>query len=302
MRAVLHASVSVAVAIATMLVTSAGAEQIVGLTSTNGLIVFDSASPGSTSTVPITGLAGGDVVSGIDYRPATGQLYLLGSDRIYTVNPLTGAATQVGPSGVFALGGNLTGFDVNPEVDRLRIVTGAGSNLRLNPNDGTLTAVDTSLFYDNTTADGDPIDPNAGATPTIAGIAYSNNVPNAAATIVFGLDAALDLLVTLNPPNAGVLNTIGPLGVDTSGQLGFDISGATGVAYATLGVGGLSSLFQINLATGAATLVGAIGNGQVSLTGLTVVPAAEQVPEPGTVALLGLALGATGWSVRRRRR
>ena len=134
---------------------------------------------------------------------------------------------------VFSLGGNLVGFDVNPVVDLLRIVTGAGSNLRVNPSDGTLTTVDTPLFYDNTTADGDPIDVNAGANPTIAGIAHSNNVANAVATTVFGLDAGLDILVTLDPPN--------------------------NVADAALGVGGPYSLYQIDLTTGAATLVGTIG-------------------------------------------
>jgi hypothetical protein len=304
MRAGFHSSLSVAVAFITMLGSPADAEQIVGLVTNNSLIVFDSASPGSTSSpVAITGLASGDVLHGIDFRPATGQLHLLGSDRIYTVNPSTGAATQVGSNGAFSLGGNLVGFDVNPVVDRLRLVTGGGSNLRVNPNDGTL-IVDTSVFYDNTTADGDPIDPNAGATPTIAGLAYSNNVANALSTILFGIDTGLDILVTLNPPNAGVLDTLGPLGVNASGELGFDISGATGLAYAALAVGGSSSsLFQINLATGAATLVGGIGGGQVVLTGLTVVPgAATPVPEPATLALLGVAFGAAGWITRHRGR
>ena len=73
-----------------------------------------------------------------------------------------------------------------------------------------------------------------------------------------------------NPPNGGVLNTVGPLGVDTSDQVGFDISQGTGVAYASLTVSGTAGLYTISLANGAATLVGNIGNAG-SLAGETIV-------------------------------
>ena len=66
-----------------------------------------------------------------------------------------------------------------------------------------------------------------------------------------------------NPPNNGTLNTVGALGFNTSDLVGFDISGASGVAFASLTTpaGNFSQLFTINLATGAATLVGNIGGG-----------------------------------------
>ena len=49
------------------------------------------------SVVAITGLQSGETALAIDVRPATGQLYLLGSSsRVYVVNPVTGAATAVG--------------------------------------------------------------------------------------------------------------------------------------------------------------------------------------------------------------
>lgn len=60
------------------------------------LLGFNTATPGTIlSDVPITGLIGGDVIVGIDFRPATGQLYGLGSvgGRLYTITPTTGAAT-----------------------------------------------------------------------------------------------------------------------------------------------------------------------------------------------------------------
>ncbi|MEJ7701366.1 MAG: DUF4394 domain-containing protein [Pyrinomonadaceae bacterium] len=87
----------------------------------------------------ITGLAAGENILGIDFRPATGQLYALGSSsRIYIINPRTGVATAVGAAGAFTLMGTDFGFDFNPTVDRIRIVSNTGQNLRVNPNDGTL--------------------------------------------------------------------------------------------------------------------------------------------------------------------
>jgi hypothetical protein len=68
---------------------------VFGITDTNVLVRFDSATPGTINTAtPITGLVGGDTIQGIDFRPATGQLYGLGSgNRLYTINTTTGAAS-----------------------------------------------------------------------------------------------------------------------------------------------------------------------------------------------------------------
>ena len=73
------------------------AETLVALTSGNRLLFFDSATPGTiASTIGISGLQGGENVLGIDFRPANGQLYGLGSaGHIYTINTTTGAATLV---------------------------------------------------------------------------------------------------------------------------------------------------------------------------------------------------------------
>jgi len=51
-------------------------ETLLGLTSGNNLVSFDHSNPGLlTSARPITGLAVGDSLVGIDYRPANSQLY-----------------------------------------------------------------------------------------------------------------------------------------------------------------------------------------------------------------------------------
>jgi len=244
-----------------------------GVTAANGLVRFSSATPGTLdSTIAITGLQAAETVLGIDVRPATLQLYILGSTgRLYTLDPGTGVATQVG-TGTFALSGTSFGFDFNPVPDRIRVTSDADQNLRLNPDTGTIAATDTTLAY----ATGDT---NAGQNPNVVGSAYTNNFAGATTTTLYDIDSARDILVTQNPPNNGTLNTVGALGVDTSDVVGFDIVNPSGVAYAALRVGGNSQLYTINLTTGAATLVGNLG-GSSAINGITAVnPAPNPIDE-----------------------
>ena len=53
----------------------ARAELVTALTNSNVLVNFDTATPGTTSSVSVTGLVGGDFLSGIDSRPANGALF-----------------------------------------------------------------------------------------------------------------------------------------------------------------------------------------------------------------------------------
>jgi hypothetical protein len=283
-------------AIAAALSPAAGAATVYGLTTTNGLVVFDSATPGSlTSSVPVTGLVAGDTLVGIDFRPANGQLYGLGSgSRLYSINRVTGVATQVGSSGAFTLNGTSYGFDFNPTVDRIRVVSDVDQNLRLNPDTGGLAATDLALTY----AAGDS---NAGQNPNVVGSAYTNNFPGSVATTLYGIDSALDILAIQNPPNNGTLNTVGALGVNTIDRVGFDIftdAGGVNNGFASLTVGANSNLYTINLTTGAATLVGVVDGG-VLLNDIAVQP----LPIPPAL-LLGVpgALCAFVGAKRIRRR
>lgn len=237
------------------LIVSTKAEPIIALTSGNRLLTFDSATPGTiTKTVTVTGLVAGDNLVGIDFRPATGVLYALGSaSRIYSINSDTGVATAIGSPGAFTLSGTRFGFDFNPTVDRIRVTSDADQNIRLNPNNGAVAGIDTSLTYA-------AADPHVGANPNVVGSAYTNNFSTAVVTVLYDIDSALDILVIQNPPNSGTLNTVGPLGVDTTDNVGFDISGTTGVFYASLTAGATTGLYTINQLNGAATLVGAIAD------------------------------------------
>ena len=185
----------------------------------------------------------GESIVGLDIRPANGQLVGLGSSsRLYSLNGATAEATAIGAGTPFtpALSGTTFGFDFNPTVDRIRVVSNTGQNLRLNPDTGGLAAQDTNL--------------NPG-TPSITSVAYTNNVGNASTTELFDIDSTSDRLLLQNPPNAGTLVDIGPLGIDVDANNGFDIGGRSGTALALLTVSGITSVYQINLATGAATSV-----------------------------------------------
>ncbi|MFS8120529.1 MAG: DUF4394 domain-containing protein [Microcoleus sp.] len=244
------------------------------LTPANRIVGFSLSNPGSViSDFPVTGLQAGESLLGIDYRPANGVLYGVGSsNRLYSLNPRTGEASQVG-SGQFPVGvtPGAAGFDFNPTVDRIRFVNQAGQNARLNPDTGAV--VDTDTLTGGIQLDGNLAyaagDRNFGNSPGVASAAYVNNLPGVNSTTLFAIDSNLDILVRQDPPNNGVLNTIGSLGVDAGTVLGFDVRSVGGneTALAAIEVGGVSSLYNINLATGRASIVGRIGDGR-SIKGL----------------------------------
>lgn len=236
--------------------STASAITIYGVTTSNQLVRFDSATPGNVITVgTINGLQPSENVLGIDFRPATGQLFALGStSRLYIINTTNATAAAVGSSPFSpALSGADFGFDFNPTVDRIRVISDADQNLRLNPDTGGVAATDGVLAF----ATGDA---NQSANPNATGAAYTNSFGGATTTTLFNIDSNLDILVTQNPPNNGTLNTVGALGVNTSSVIGFDFTSATNTAYAALTVGSVAQLYTINLTTGAATLVGNIGS------------------------------------------
>ena len=207
---------------------------------------YDGDDYGSGSTTPksLTGLQAGEKVLGIDFRPLNGQLYALGSTgRIYTVNTASGLVTPVG-TGPISLSGTQFGFDFNPLVDRLRILSNGGQNLRFNPNDGT-TITDAPLNYTAT----------PGVTPGVTAGAYTNNFAGTTSTMLFDIDTNSDKLVLQSPPNSGVLVERGSLGVNVEANNGFDIGGASNIAYALLTSGGSTKLYTINISTGKATAI-----------------------------------------------
>jgi hypothetical protein len=266
----------------------ANAEAIYGLTLSNSLVVFDSATPGVVGApIAVTGLGTGQTLVGIDFRPADRQLVGVASagagGAVYSIDPFTGAATQINT--IAALTGTAFGVDFNPVPNALRIVSDAGQNLRIVAGGTGTVNTDTPLNPGN---------------PNVVGAAYTNNVPGGinGQTTLYVIDSASDQLLTQGSvnfppgtsPNTGTLFPVGVLGFNTSDLVGFDISRDTGVAFASLTTPGAGSqLFTINLGSGAATLVGSIGGiaGGLPLRDITV---SQVVPEPGSLALLALGL------------
>ncbi|MBX3379480.1 MAG: DUF4394 domain-containing protein [Phycisphaeraceae bacterium] len=267
---------------------NARAELVYGVTLQQSLVTWDSSTPGSILTgVAISGLQSNEVIHGIDLRPNSGELYALGSmNRLYKINKTTGAATQIGPTFSTPLNGSSFGFDFNPTVDRVRVISDANQNLRLHPDTGAVVAVDTSLAY----AAGDV---NFGKNPNGVHAAYSNSYAGALTTTLYVLDTGLDVLAIQNPANGGQLMTVGSVGADLSDIGGFDISGLSGIAYATVRDNALarSTFWRIDLATGQGTMIGEIGGGAI-ITAMAVIPA------PSSLGLMGVA--ALGLARRRR--
>lgn len=207
----------------------------------NRLMIFNPLSPGTPIMKMLTGLQSGEMLVGIDFRPANGQLYGLSNmSRLYTINTSNGAAAAVGGPFSPMLNSVDVGFDFNPTVDRIRVTTSTGQNLRLNPDNGAVAAVDGNL--------------NPGM-PNITASAYTNNFAGATTTVLYNIDSNSDKLVRQDPPNAGGLVEIGSLGWNVEGANGFDIGGTSNVAYALLRQGVMSGVYRIDLNTGAATAV-----------------------------------------------
>lgn len=234
-----------------------------GLTADQRLICFKVSRPSVNRTLlsAAGALAAPDsALVGIDTRPSNGIIYGLGdAGGIYELNldlqkPVLRSRLNVG------LQGKTFGIDFNPTVDRLRVVSDTGQNLRINVDTGAAT-VDSNL---NITAGTSAVG--------VAGVAYTNNDNDSStATTLYDLDSVRDQLVTQNPPNNGTLVSGPSLGFDTEAATSFDIWSDVkdGKATANRGFVALDGgrvLFEIDLASGALTFIGNLGADR--LTGL----------------------------------
>lgn len=297
---------------------------IVALTGTGSALVRSTtAAPGTTTTVPVTGVTTGETLVGVTFRPTTGALYGVGVNStldtatLYTLASATGVATKVG-AGQFSWSSDGSGFDkvdlpdtvtsgygvdFNPSVDKIRFVASNGFNARIDP---------TGVAISGTGGGGgtatNPTPDNRSA--SMATASYTNSAPApapATATTEYALLPEDNTLAVINLPNDGtatlqkevLLN--GTTGLDFTALAGLDIPSdvavtasnaavTSGTAYAVLTVGGVTGTYSLNLASGAATLLStsavplrALAVGEVLPVTTTPAPAAT----PATIATTG---------------
>lgn len=254
-------------------------ETVFAVTASNRLVSFNAGQPGKLlSDARLSGLQPGETLLGIDFRIVKGELYGLGSSgRLYRIDDDKGVATPVGMPLTLAIDGNEVGFDFNPTVDRIRVVTDRGQNLRLHPDTGAV--VDADPAREGVQIDGALAYPDGSAVRVVAA-AYTYNKRDPKITTNYAIDAQGWLVMQGSKegttpavsPNTGRLAKIGSLGIGPFERASFDIAAVTDAAFFATNSGTQSSrLHLVDLATGAATALGTIGTGE-PVRGIAVAP------------------------------
>ncbi|MBS7555341.1 DUF4394 domain-containing protein [Ancylobacter dichloromethanicus] len=239
----------------------AQAQSVAALLDGNRIAVVDikAAKVGTPMTV-----AGEGRLVGIDVRPADGRLYGLFEDgTVVTIDTASGKAMKKSTLGTMLPAGSMATVDFNPVADRLRVMGSDGTNLRANVDDGKV-ITDGALKY----AEGDM---HKGKASKIVAGAYTNSMKGAKETALYDIDAAAGTLVKQAPPNDGVLNSVGKLGV-SGDAYAFDIVTTEGGAHEGWLMAG-DTLYSVDLATGKATAVGKIAGVTGKVHDIAILPA-----------------------------
>jgi hypothetical protein len=231
MRYILTAIVAIA-----LQVSVAHAQTIAALIGDDVLATVDS---GSGKTVGLKKIEGIGPVLGIDVRPSDGQLYALAADgTIAVLDAGSGQSTPKTKLDILPPEGVKVSVDFNPVADKLRIIGSDGTNLRADVDNGKVT-MDQPLKF-----------AGGGGAPMVIAISYTNSIKGAKETALFDIEATLGALFLQAPPNDGILNSVGTLGLDAE-NLAFDIyTSPAGVSTGLLIAKG--NLYAVDLETGKA--------------------------------------------------
>ncbi len=134
--------------------------------------------------------------------------------------------------------------DFNPVADKLRVMGSDGTSLRVTVETGEAVTDGSHAHADGKTG------------PHMIAGAYTNSCAGTDTTQLFAIDGTAGWLVLQDPPNDGVLNAVGEIGLRPA-EAGFDIaSDGAGGNTAWLVVDGV--FHAVDLETGRATEAGRI--------------------------------------------
>ena len=245
----------------TLSIGTVQAQTVAALVGDDMIALVDVAGKKAGAPMKVSGLSG--ALMGIDVRPADGMLYGLVADgTVVTIDPSSGKATMKSKLDAMLAPATMATVDFNPVADRLRIIGSDGMNLRANVDDGKVTKDGQLKFAD--------ADMHKGKTPRIVAGAYTNSMKGAKETTLFDIDAS-GALVKQAPPNDGVLNSVGMLGME-AGNVAFDIVAGDAMSEGWLMNG--KTLYKVDLATGKASEVGMIAGVDGTVRDIAAMPKA----------------------------
>ncbi len=235
------------------------AEILVGLVSGKTLVTIDTEKKAVIATAQVQGAS----LMGMDVRPSDNQLYAVTTDgNIVIVDAKTGKLIQKSVLSEKMATGVTASIDFNPVADRMRIIGSDGMSLRVNVEDGKAT-VDGALKYAET-------DASKGKPFKVTAASYSNSFAGTKETALYDIDVVQGHLLKQAPPNDGILNTVGSLGIKLEGSVAFDIAsdGKGGNSAFLLNAG---RLHMVDLTSGAAKSLGSITGLSGDVTDIAVI-------------------------------
>jgi hypothetical protein len=245
----------------TLVAGAAHAQSVAALVGDDMIAIVDVAGTKVERSMKVSGLSGALV--GIDVRPADGMLYGVAADgTVVTIDPASGKATMKSKLDTMLAPGTMATVDFNPVADRLRIIGSDGMNLRANVDDGRVTKDGNLKFAE--------ADMHKGKTPKVVAGAYTNSMKGAKETTLYDIDAT-GALVKQAPPNDGVLNSVGMIGME-AGSAAFDIVTSDMTSEGWLMSG--KTLYKVDLATGKASEVGMIAGVDGTVRDIAAMPKA----------------------------